>query len=453
MRTALALLPFATGVLALACGGSPEPSASSSSPRPTLGGHHVYTLDVVARSAKITCPIRVADAIFHFGLDLDVNDIAAQGWLSLAGVELAKGTPPAFDPESESMAGTLENGRAVFDPFQLRMGQPLLLFPDFSLSAAEDGKIQGTASGNWETSDPDLGCLTSFTATITGVPDETPPDATLVAPDPALHLPYQSIAVTADEPIFLAKTSVKVSAGGVPVPSNLVFGAGKRPGFANTLSVAPVTSFPAGESISISLSLADAAGNSRDVSLGPITIAPKVESGKDLGFEGGLDGWYADPPWNPNPVQYSIVDTRPSYPTYASDGSPLDVMPVEGSLLAYVKLGGRLMGYLVPPAGAKRLRLSAAVVHGPAMELSQRGTGLLIQVFAEGAPVVKQDGTPLLPVADPSASWTGWGTIKVDLPAQASTGFWLQVEPFLSRGLGDGVLTETTVLLDDLAFE
>jgi hypothetical protein len=450
-RKTRAIFLFVTGALACGCNAD-SPASSSPSQTPTLEGHHVYVLDVVARSTKLACPMTGADATLRFGLDLDVQDFGAQGWISLTDAKLAQGKAPATEGDIESLVGTLEDGRAVFDAFNFVLGQTVLHFEDFKLAAAEGGKVEGTAAGSWSSPDLSLACLIDFSATIEGAPDVTPPDAKLAAPEPALRLPYQSIAVTADEPLSLAKTTAAVRAGDVTVPANLVFGAGERPGFASSLSVAPVQFFPAGESISILLSLVDAAGNARDVTLGPVATTPKKEAGTNLGFENGLDGWYADPPWSPDPGFSSRVDTLSGYPTYASDGSLLDVKPVAGSFLAYIQFGGRLMGHLVPPSGAKRLRLSAAVVHSPASELSSLGTGFLVQVFADGASVVKQDGQALLPVADPSAHWTGWGTITVDVPKEASSGFWVQVEPFIADGTSGGS-GETTVLIDDIGFE
>jgi hypothetical protein len=447
-RTIRALFPFVTGALVLACGNAEPPADTFSPPppaSPTLQGHHFYVLDAVARSDDtVNCPNAVAT--LHLGLDLDIQDIAAQGWMSLDGVE---GTQAAFEVSSASMAGIVDGGLASFDGFHFVSGEDVLFFTTFALVTAKGGNLVGVGSGGWTTNDPSQQCMASFTASITSAPDVAPPGATLTVPDPALHLPFESIDVRFDEPVALVKTTFEVRAGDLPVPAKLLPAPGRRPGFADRLAIAPVTSFPAGQSLSIAFSLADAAGNAGDVLLGPLTIAPKGEAGKNLGFEGGLQGWLSDPPWSPDPAASSLVSAQPTYPVYGVDGSKLDVTPVEGSLLAAVRDGGRLVGYLVPPPGKTHLRLSAAVAHVPAFELDQLGTGILIQVFAEGAPVVKQDGKALLPIADPLVTWTGWGSITVDLPEEAAAGFWLQVEPFVFPKVGGA----TNVLLDDLSFE
>jgi hypothetical protein len=452
-RTTLALIPFVTGVLALACGGSAGPSsAQQAEPAPVLQGHHFYTLDLAAHSAfPGSCQAPDPVATFHFSLDLDVQDIAAQGWISLVGVDVAQGmTAPAFMLDSETIAGIVDGKSISFDPIQFLVGEGALFFDELTLEPAEGGKIQGKATGALKAIEPALQCLNSIDATITGVPDVTPPDASLQLPEPAQRLPFESIAIKVDEPIFLAKTTVEVRSGDTVVPAKIVPGGGKRTGFAVAPSIAPMTAFPGGDGLTISLSLADAAGNKRDVELGPLSIVPQDDAGQDLGFEDGLKHWIADPPWDPDPAVFSLVDTRTSYPTKTSNGGMVDALAVQGSLFATIQSGGRLVGHLVPPAGKTHLHLSAAVVHYPAFELEKLGSGLNIKIIVDGATVMTVDGSTLVAAnMDPNSGWTGWGPLVMDLPQAAASGFWIQVEPVQFPGIPG----ETTVLLDDLSFQ
>jgi hypothetical protein len=77
-----------------------------------------------------------------------------------------------------------------------------------------------------------------------------------------------------------------------------------------------------------------------------------------------------------------------------------------------------------------------------------QATGLSIDLFAGDSRFAAFDGNdlPPFPQSKTQPTWTGWGEITADLPADSASGFWVQVrqtDPQFSLA----------VLLDALAFE
>jgi hypothetical protein len=444
-RPTLAVVPLVTGSLALACS-SPEYSSWGELPE----GHHVYDLAGVLRPGdEPKCPGSNPGVNIRLNLDIDVKDGGAEGWCALTGMNLGGFISPLFTVSSASVVGTKgREDRTSCDGFQFPVGTNTLAFSVFILRPGSNGRISGMAAGTYIGTPSFLDCISTFTAVLGGVPDVTPPGAKLANLEFQMHMPFEPIQLTVDEPVSLTKTTFEVRAGDAAVPVELVHGPVSRSGFADELDIAPLTSFPAGAPLSIVLhALTDAAGNSHDVELGPIDIAPEENTIDNLGFEQDLAGWLVDPPGNPEFSMPPGASTKPSLTMTAGNGALVDVKPAEGGLFATIK-SGRLVGHLVPPAGKTKLRLSAAVVHGPASEIESIDTGLKIEIFAEGAPVVEADGKSLLLLADPMAGWTGWGTITIDLPKEASSGFWIQVKPRFP-----GAFPDFALLLDSFAFE
>jgi hypothetical protein len=448
-RATAALLPFATGLLTLACG-SPEPSSAEthvSFPE----GHHFYVLDVATLLRDDANCLGMSGALnLRLGLDLDVKGDTAEGWGALTSVNLGGRTALDFSPSSASVAGIKEgDGSVSFDALKFPVAIDTLSFDALVLTAKADGTLEGTATGKYDMTGSFPQCMRDFTATLQGVPDRTPPDVRRPDSKPKQHMPFEPIYIEVDEPVAIGKTTLEVRAGDAAVPAKLLFGATSRPGFADWLYIEPVTSFPGGASVSITLrSLTDAAGNSRDAEIGPLDMAPEGNAIDNLGFEQGLTGWTGEPQESPVFGEVSIVDTRSSYPAREVNGDLVDVKAVEGNLFAVVE-ASRLVGHLVPPAGKTQLRLSAALVHTPVAELPQMNTGMYIAIYVGGEPVVQGDAQALMPLANPMAGWTGWGPITLDLPKEASSGFWIEVMPVSTSAFS----STTTVLLDDISFQ
>jgi hypothetical protein len=225
-----------------------------------------------------------------------------------------------------------------------------------------------------------------------------------------------------------------------------------RPGFAKALAIAPQTLWPADSSLSITLKgVKDAAGNAVEITLGPRTIESQPDSNSNLGFEANLDGWITDPLPPTDPRAIPPVRAVAGFTVDNKDSTQTEVTPVEGSQMAVLEDGTSLFGYLVPPAGAQRLTLSAAVVDFAPADLQTRHEGFAIELVTNGerVTVAGADASALPPVTDPDAGWTGFGKVSIDLPASASTGFWIILSP---TGFAPPI-NNPTLLVDALAFE
>jgi hypothetical protein len=444
-RAAGSLFPLATGLLALACGGGSGGDTTIIPQDPPKGS---YTSDIevaLAYGDEPSCGLPPAPKL-HLVSSLTFQDTLAAGWVALSRMDPSNSGVPVSMAGSESLVGQVEGGVVAFDPIQFSTGSQSWQFDELELRFGEGGKIDGTAKGNYQVVGGDVICPVSFTATLTGGPDATPPSAALEKPDPAIHLPYDSIAIAIDEPVKTAATTAGVKAGGMVVPAKLLSQADKYPGLARALSLSPLDAdWPAGASLSLSLgSLTDAAGHASDIDLGTIKIAPAQDAWNNLGFENGLSPWLSDPP------QY--VELLPSIQATDDGGAQVQVSPPQGSFFASVTHGTRLAGYLVPPSGTKKLHLRAAVVMFLPFGKGQLAQSLSIQLFAKGARFASFDGTNLPAPDSPMspATWTGWTELTVDLPAEASSGFWIQVTPgdFISF-----IGPSPRALIDALVFE
>jgi hypothetical protein len=442
-RAAGSLLPLVTGLLALACG---ESGGDTTVPLDPPTGNHVNELALALDYGEDEIPCGESpSAKLYLVSDLTFQDRLATGWIALSGMDPPRSGPPVSMAGSESLVGQVAAGVVTFDPLRFSTGSAAWQFKDFTLRFYEDGKVDGTAKGTYQNQGGDVVCPVNFTGTLTGGPDVTPPSAAFKVPDPGLHLPFDPIAVTVDEPVHASAITAKVAAGGMPLPTQVFPQADKYPGLARALSLAPVKAdWPAGVPLSVSLeSLTDAAGHVRDVDLGTFEIAPALDAGNNLGFENGLSRWIADPP--------QLAEVRSSLQVSNENGQPIDVNPTEGASFAVVTVSCRLAAHLVPPAGKKSLHLQAAMANLDPSDKSTLIQSLSIKLFAQGALFASIDGTDLSgPDAPKTAStWTGWHELIVDLPAEAASGFWIQVQVKEPAPFGFAPFA----LLDGLAFE
>lgn len=75
--------------------------------------------------------------------------------------------------------------------------------------------------------------------------------------------------------------------------------------------------------------------------------------------------------------------------------------------------------------------------------------GFVIELVIDGERVAVADGGDLEITYDPTATWTGFGTLSLDLPPSAAEGAWLIVQ---STGFAPPIHVPN-VLLDGLSFE
>lgn len=443
-----------------ACSEAPPSSGASSSTSSTgaggsgggqLEGRQVLDIDIVAEHENSgtlgDCPTDgKVGMTWSLVADLTREGASVTGWLAMTGQQSAQGEPVEETNGSVAVQGTVSGstvsllGAAVYP----------LEFDAFDLVWEEGGAIGGTARGIWTFRENDYQCTLPFQAVIRGGPDTSAPKAVIPGAMGRPTLPFEPIEVTLNEPVVAEGIGAIASgaAGALPVSVSPVLD--YREGFARKLMLVPDPAWPVGETLSLSLSsLVDAAGNGGDLSLGEVSIPTPPASNGNLGFEESLDGWLSDPLPPKEPWVIGAVYTPSKVEGEDSAGTPYSIVPVEGTRMAQLFTGGRLIGFLKPPAGATRLIVPIGFVDSFPTELQEQKEGVRIQLVIDGKLTVVADGSDLPAITDPDAVWTGFGDVSIDLPASEAEGFWIVIEP---SGFAPPIHVPE-VLVDALSFE
>ncbi|XXY51003.1 hypothetical protein WME91_07650 [Sorangium sp. So ce269] len=421
-----------------------------------LDGRHSLQMDMPFEiESKDGCDVPGGEPgpTFRFVAALHVDGQKADGWISLVAPKPRSMHPVSIHPNE--VQGRVEGSTIELAPVEVSMSDEDILairqfrFDTASLTLTPKGEVSGRAAGVFLPPFNDRSCQLPFTAEIVGGPDRTKPGAWLL--ERQINMPFDPLTIATTEPVEESGGSVSVLAGDAPVAATVEGTSGPGDGFVSQLALVPVPSWPAGTSLSIDLwSPKDAAGNVGNIALGPIPIATRPDSIKNLGFESGLVDWLTD--WLPSDDPDTILPVHAVTQETGSDkdGDPYVVLPVEGSTMASILVYDRLVGYLEPPSGATRLKLSAGFIDPDIATLQKERQGLEIKLIVGRDRSVVADGGTLPAVADPKATWTGFHPLLIDLPTNARHGFWIVVSSINQRpvaGLG------TKVLLDGLSFE
>lgn len=397
-------------------------------------GHHVLRVELaLATDDPYEClgeaPGSPALAVV---VDVTAADGEASGWI--AGTAIGNGATTIRVTEgSVAVEGSVADPALGLTPFTAFVtALDSFTFDAFALVATLDGTVHGEASGTWSIfNGSDAICDLTFSATITGGPDEERPTAWASRSDRRLNLPFEPIPLALTEPIEREGPAVEAKVSGSSVGAVLSPRADNaRDGFAFALDVAPDGIWPVGGALSLTIGgLRDAAGNEGEAALEPIPLAPLPDSDPNLGFEQGLLGWLTDPLPPEAPGVTGVVYPAGSFSVVDDEGDPFVVTAPEGGTMAVVGIGGRLVGHLDPPSEATVLRLRIGLADPDVADLLLNGQGYAIRlVDATGATVetVTADASLHSP---PMKSWSGFAEVEIPLPSSADGGFWIVIEP------------------------
>ena len=386
---------------------------------------------------------RTMHATWSMVANLSFDPAGGAGWLAIDGL-LVDGQAPIDQPTTKAVAlsGTREAAGVKFAPFTVTLPgvQGSVSFDKFLIDPAGD-LFKGTAGGTFHVRTFDQIEDWIFDGDLMVTPDRTPPRAFADA--------WQSASVARDPVTFLFSEPVDVSnatitamtgSGSLSIASTPTLD--PVSGRAIAVGVVPGAYWPSGTSVTTTFSgLVDAAGNAGG-GTAQVVIPPAPDPSSNLGFESGMTGWLK------RSQDLQAVAT-PSVTVYNASGPTSTVLAPVGALMGDLPTGAAITGVLVPPSGATSVSLDVALINiSPVVILQNANRGLFIEIVTPSGSVTAATGGDLPRPTDPQARWTGFHTLTVTLPADASSGFWLTIR----AGAYEPPINSPKVLVDNIQF-
>ncbi len=353
----------------------------------------------------------------------DVREVdgAVEAWFAGSGRRARSGDVVRDTQGSAQVSGSFVGETYTFDSLHLK-NTDQTDFEGLVLSVADDGSINGRVAGSWELIQGDERFYSAFTAAIAGSADDEAPGGRAIDISGPI-LPFQPIEAVFSEPIQVPESaSLTATTEGGALPLEVTFLDDERAGFVTGVVVSTPGWWPTDAQVELRIDgITDAAGNVGSAELGTATITATPDSAENPDFEAGLDGWL------PDPGTGHIVETTQWHSTDVSaEGDPtVTILAPQGSTMAYVSGGIRLVGWFIPPLGATELCLTVGV-----LECDVDGGGLDIDLIQPELVTNRHFGhDDLQPFAYPEYTWSGFHELCMGLPEGEPSAFWMVITP------------------------
>lgn len=416
-----------------------------------LAGHRDFEIELAA-TVRDCLPV---EPYVDRGLGLvggvDFRGDRATGWLAFTKLSIEGQPDLRYTLGSSAFAGTVSRRSVQLTadvPYDDNAAPEDLLHLTMDLAWDAANLISGTAEGEWTLAADDMRWACPLTATVSGGPDTTAPGA-VVPLGRRPFLPFEALAGYFTEPILADPVRLTTTAGGESVAASLalVRDQHERP---YAFAIEPQVTWPEGTSVTARVDdLRDAAGNSASVPLGTFEVVSAPDSVANLGFESSLEHWITDPLPSEVPAVIGAVRAISEIEVQDEQGAPVVIEPPEGSAMALIEGGGRLIGHVVRQPAAARLRITIGVLDPTPEALHADAAGFRISAFGDDGLRVLADGSALPEIAKPAIPFSGFVTLSLELPSSMGEGIWIVIEPWGWAG----PVHMPAVLVDQLAFE